>query len=40
MSGNNGAAKKAYADFLALWKQADPDLPIFKQAQLEAAKMQ
>ena len=40
MSGNNAAAKKAYGDFLALWKEADPDLPIFKQAQLEAAKMQ
>jgi hypothetical protein len=33
-------AKAAYQDFLALWKDADPDIPILKQAQAEYAKLQ
>jgi hypothetical protein len=28
-----------YADFLALWKDADPDLPILIQAKAEYAKL-
>ena len=40
MSGNRAAARKSYEDFLALWKEADPDLPLLKQAQSEYAKMQ
>jgi DNA-binding winged helix-turn-helix (wHTH) protein/tetratricopeptide (TPR) repeat protein len=39
MSGNNAAARKSYEDFLALWKDADPDLPILKQAQAQYAKL-
>lgn len=39
MSGNNAAAGKSYEDFLALWKDADPNLPILKQAQAEHAKV-
>ncbi len=39
MSGNNAAARKAYDDFLALWKDADSDLPLLKQAQAESAKL-
>jgi eukaryotic-like serine/threonine-protein kinase len=31
------AARKSYEDFLALWKDADPDLPIYKQARAEYA---
>jgi len=31
------AARKSYADFLALWKNADPDLPIYKDAKVEYA---
>ena len=31
------AARKSYEDFLALWKNADPDLPICKQAKAEHA---
>jgi tetratricopeptide (TPR) repeat protein len=31
------AARKSYEDFLALWKNADPDLPIYKQAKAEYA---
>jgi hypothetical protein len=33
-------AKMAYQDFLALWKDADPDIPILKQAKAEYAKLQ
>jgi tetratricopeptide (TPR) repeat protein len=33
-------ALAAYKDFLALWKDADPDIPIFKQAKAEYAKLQ
>ena len=29
------AARKSYEDFLALWKSADPDLPIYKEAKAE-----
>jgi hypothetical protein len=33
-------ARQAYQDFLALWKDADPDIPILKQAKAEYAKLQ
>ena len=33
-------ALAAYQDFLALWKDADPDIPILKQAKTEYAKLQ
>jgi tetratricopeptide (TPR) repeat protein/predicted Ser/Thr protein kinase len=33
-------AKAAYRDFLTLWKDADPDIPILKQAKAEYAKLQ
>jgi serine/threonine protein kinase/tetratricopeptide (TPR) repeat protein len=32
-------ALAAYKDFLALWKEADPDIPIYKQAKAEYAKL-
>ena len=34
-AGNNDKAKAAYRDFLELWKDADPDLPILKSAKAE-----
>jgi eukaryotic-like serine/threonine-protein kinase len=40
LEGNISAARSAYQDFLALWKDADPDIPILKQAKAEYAKMQ
>jgi len=40
MAGDAGKAKAAYQDFLALWKDADPDVPILKQAKAEYAKLQ
>ena len=33
-------ALAAYKDFLALWKDADPDIPILKQAKAEYARLQ
>src|SRR5437660_10062391 len=33
-------ALAAYKDFLGLWKDADPDIPILKQAKAEYAKLQ
>ncbi len=33
-------ARIAYQDFLALWKDADPDIPILKQAKAEYARLQ
>ena len=32
-------ARTAYQDFLTLWKDADPDIPILKQAKGEFAKL-
>jgi len=32
-------ALAAYKDFLTLWKDADPDIPIYKQAKAEYAKL-
>jgi tetratricopeptide (TPR) repeat protein len=40
MSGARAKAKTAYQDFLTLWKDADPDIPILKQAKDEYAKLQ
>jgi serine/threonine protein kinase/tetratricopeptide (TPR) repeat protein len=35
-----GKAYAAYKDFFTLWKDADPDIPILKQAKAEYAKLQ
>jgi tetratricopeptide (TPR) repeat protein len=40
VQGDKGKAKVAYKDFLTLWKDADPDIPILKQAKAEYAKLQ
>ena len=40
MAGDAVKAKAAYKDFLILWKDADPDIPILKQAKAEYAKLQ
>jgi eukaryotic-like serine/threonine-protein kinase len=39
MTGYVSKARAAYQDFFALWKDADPDLPILKQAKAEHAKL-
>ena len=40
VAGNIDKAKASYQDFLALWKDADPDIPILKQAKAEYVKLQ
>jgi len=40
LQGNTLKARAAYQDFLTLWKDADPDIPILKQAKAEYAKLQ
>ena len=40
MQGDTTKAKAAYQDFLTLWKDADPDIPVLKQAKAEYAKLQ
>jgi eukaryotic-like serine/threonine-protein kinase len=40
MAGDTAKAKAAYQDFLTLWKDADPDVPILKEAKAEYAKLQ
>ena len=39
MQGDTAKAKAAYQDFLSLWKDADPDLPILKEAKSEFAPL-
>jgi len=40
MAGDTAKAKSAYQDFFALWKDADPDIRILKEAKAEYAKLQ
>jgi len=40
LQGDSTKARAAYLDFLNLWKDADPDIPILKQAKAEYAKLQ
>jgi eukaryotic-like serine/threonine-protein kinase len=40
LSGDTAKARTAYQDFLALWKDADPDIPILKEAKAEYEKLQ
>jgi tetratricopeptide (TPR) repeat protein len=40
MIGEAAKSRAAYQDFFALWKDADPDIPILKEAKTEYAKLQ
>ena len=40
MQGDTAKAKAAYQEFLTLWKDADPDVPILIAAKAEYAKLQ
>jgi tetratricopeptide (TPR) repeat protein len=40
LSGDTAKSRTAYQDFFALWKDADPDIPILKQAKAEYEKHQ
>ena len=39
LQGDTAKARAAYQDFLTLWKDADPDIPILKEAKAEYAKL-
>ncbi|MFZ0706333.1 MAG: protein kinase [Candidatus Korobacteraceae bacterium] len=39
MTGDTKAARKSYQDFLALWNNADADVPVLKQARAEYSKL-
>jgi len=40
MAGDKAKAKSAYQDFLTLWNDADPDIPVLREAKAEFAKLQ
>jgi eukaryotic-like serine/threonine-protein kinase len=40
VAGDTAKAKSAYQDFFSQWKDADPDIPILKEAKTEYAKLQ
>lgn len=40
LQGDTAKARAAYQDFLRLWKDADPDIPILKEAKAEYSKLQ
>ncbi len=39
MSGDNAGARKAYEEFLRLWREADPEILIYREAKTEYAKL-
>ena len=39
LQGYTAKARTAYEDFLTLWKDADPDIPILRQAKAEYAHL-
>ena len=39
MQGDTAKARAAYQDFLTLWKDADLDVPVLKEAKAEYAKL-
>ena len=40
LSGDTSKCRSAYKDFFSLWKEADPNIPILKEAMAEYAKLQ
>jgi serine/threonine protein kinase len=40
LQGDSAKSRAAYQDFFAVWKDADPDIPILKQAKAEYARLQ
>ena len=40
LSGDSAKARSAYQDFFALWNNADPDVPVLKEAKAEYGKLQ
>jgi eukaryotic-like serine/threonine-protein kinase len=39
LSGDKIKAKLAYQEFLTLWKESDPDIPVLQQAKAEYSKL-
>ena len=39
LTGETAQSRKAYQDFLALWKDADPDIPVLMEAKAEYARL-
>lgn len=39
LAGDTARARQAYEEFLALWKDADPDIPLLADAQREYAAL-
>jgi len=39
LAGEGTQARDAYEKFFALWQNADPDLPVLRQAHAEYAKL-
>lgn len=39
LAGDLPRSRRAYQDFLAVWKDADPDVPVLMQARAEYAKI-
>lgn len=40
LSGDKTKAKAAYQDFLTLWRDADPDIPVLQHAKVEYSRLQ
>jgi hypothetical protein len=40
VAGDTAKARAVYQEFFNLWKEADPDIPILKEAKAEYAKLQ
>jgi DNA-binding winged helix-turn-helix (wHTH) protein len=40
LMGDNASARESYEEFLNIWKDAEPDLPIYRQAKAEYAQLQ
>jgi len=39
LTGDHAAARRSYEDFLSLWKDADPDVPAYREAKAEYAAL-
>jgi hypothetical protein len=39
ISGEDAAARRYYERFLKLWKDADPDIPTYREAKVEEAEL-
>ena len=39
VAGDAGKARTAYQDFFAMWKDADPDIPVLVAAETEYGKL-